>query len=151
VVDQSLPYAELSFAGARSSVGKSPHSARTSWIDINGETFQGARADMAGMPVLVAKFADPPAVRSGRDFAAWIGLVPRQNSSGGKDKLGSISKQGIRHRRSLFTPGALAAIRYAKILCTEHWPTLVLASGCSRPQRSSNRPRRGHYHHRGGQ
>jgi len=46
---------------------------------------------------LVASIADPKAFRSGRDFSAWIGLVPKQNSSGGKDKLGSISKQGDRY------------------------------------------------------
>ena len=38
---------------------------------------------------LVASVADPKAFRSGRNFSAWIGLVPRQHSSGGKDKLGS--------------------------------------------------------------
>jgi len=43
---------------------------------------------------LVASVADPKAFRSGRNFSAWIGLVPKQHSSGGKDKLGSISKQG---------------------------------------------------------
>src|SRR6187399_1835345 len=43
---------------------------------------------------LVASVADPRAFRSGRDFSAWIGLVPKQHSSGGKDRLGSISKQG---------------------------------------------------------
>ena len=59
--------------------------------------------------------ADPKAFRSGRDFSAWIGLVPKQNSSGGKDRLGSISKRGDRYLRSLFTTGALAVIRYAKI------------------------------------
>src|ERR1700741_87631 len=64
---------------------------------------------------LVASIADPGAFRSGRDFSAWIGLVPKQNSSGGKDKLGNISKQGDRYLRSLFTAGALAVIRYAKI------------------------------------
>jgi hypothetical protein len=46
---------------------------------------------------LVASIADPGAFRSGRDFSAWVGLVPKQNSSGGKDKLGSISKQGDRY------------------------------------------------------
>ena len=50
---------------------------------------------------LVASIADPKAFRSGRDFSAWIGLVPKQHSSGGKDKLGSISKQGDRYLRSL--------------------------------------------------
>src|SRR4029077_17694908 len=55
---------------------------------------------------LVGSVADPKAFRSGRDFSAWIGLVPKQYSSGGKDKLGSISKQGDRYLRSLFTAGA---------------------------------------------
>ena len=64
---------------------------------------------------LVASVVDPKAFRSGRDFSAWIGLVPKQHSSGGRDKLGSISKQGDRYLRSLFTAGALAVIRYAKI------------------------------------
>jgi transposase len=49
---------------------------------------------------LVASVADPKAFRSGRNFSAWIGLVPKQHSSGGKDKLGSISKQGDRYLRS---------------------------------------------------
>jgi transposase len=74
---------------------------------------------------LVASVADPKAFRSGRDFSAWIGLVPKQNSSGGKDKLGSISKQGDRYLRSLFTIGALAVIRYAKIHGTKHRPWLA--------------------------
>ena len=78
---------------------------------------------------LVASIADPRAFRSGRDFSAWVGLVPTQNSSGGKDKLGSISKQGDRYLRSLFTAGALAVIRYAKIHGTRHrpWLTALLA------------------------
>jgi hypothetical protein len=54
------------------------------------------------------------------NFSAWIGLVPKQHSSGGRDKLGSISKQGDRYLRSLFTAGALALIRYAKIHGTKH-------------------------------
>ena len=55
---------------------------------------------------LVASIADPKVFRSGRDFSAWIGLVPKQNSSGGKDRLGNISKRGDRYLRSLFTTGA---------------------------------------------
>jgi transposase len=74
---------------------------------------------------LVASVADPKAFRSGRDFSAWVGLVPKQRSSGGKDKLGSISKQGDRYLRSLFTAGALAVIRYAKIHGTTHRPWLA--------------------------
>ena len=78
---------------------------------------------------LVASIADPKAFRSGRNFSAWIGLVPKQHSSGGKDRLGSISKQGDRYLRSLFVAGALAVIRYAKIHGTEHrpWLTALLA------------------------
>jgi transposase len=68
---------------------------------------------------LVASVADPKAFRSGRNFSAWIGLVPQQHPSGGKDKLGSISKQGDRYLRSLFTAGALAVIRYAKMYAKE--------------------------------
>ena len=78
---------------------------------------------------LVASVADPRAFRSGRDFSAWIGLVPKQNSSGGKERLGNISKRGDRYLRSLFTTGALAVIRYAKIHGTKHrpWLTSLLA------------------------
>jgi transposase len=78
---------------------------------------------------LVASIADPKVFRSGRNFSAWIGLVPKQHSSGGKDRLGHISKQGDRYLRSLFVAGALAVIRYAKIHGTKHrpWLTALLA------------------------
>jgi transposase len=78
---------------------------------------------------LVASVADPRAFRSGRNFSAWIGLVPKQHSSGGKDRLGRISKQGDRYLRGLFVAGALAVIRYAKIHGTRHrpWLTALLA------------------------
>jgi len=77
---------------------------------------------------LVASVADPKAFRSGRNFSAWIGLVPKQHSSGGKDRLGSISKQGDRYLRSLLTAGALAVIRYAKIHGSKRpWLTALLA------------------------
>ena len=78
---------------------------------------------------LVASISDPNAFRSGRDFSAWIGVVPKQNSSGGKDRLGSISKRGDRYLRGLFVAGALAVIRYAKIYGTKHrpWLTALLA------------------------
>jgi transposase len=78
---------------------------------------------------LVASVADPKAFRSGRNFSAWVGIVPKQHSSGGKDRLGSISKQGDRYLRSLFVAGALSVIRYAKIHGTKHrpWLTALLA------------------------
>ena len=49
-----------------------------------------------------------------RDLAAWIGLVPKQNSSGGKERLGSISKAGNRYLRQMLVVGAMAVIRYAE-------------------------------------
>ena len=55
--------------------------------------------------------------------------MPKQHSSGGKEKLGSISKQGDRYLRSLFVAGALSVIRYAKVHGTKHrpWLTALLA------------------------
>jgi transposase len=78
---------------------------------------------------LVASVADPKTFRSGRHFSAWIGLVPKQHSSGARDRLGSISKRGDRYLRSLFVAGALSVIRYAKIHGTKHrpWLTALLA------------------------
>jgi transposase len=63
---------------------------------------------------IVASVPDPHAFKTGRNLAAWIGLVPRQNSSGGKARLGGITKQGNRYLRQLLVVGALAVIRYAE-------------------------------------
>lgn len=63
---------------------------------------------------LVATVADPKAFKSGRNLSAWIGLVPKQNSSGGKERLGGITKQGDRYLRQLLVVGALAVVRYAQ-------------------------------------
>ena len=57
---------------------------------------------------------DWKAFSSGRSLAAWIGLVPRQHSTGGKERLGGISKQGNRYLRWLLVAGAMAVIRYAQ-------------------------------------
>jgi transposase len=54
-----------------------------------------------GATAIAATVADPTVFRSGRDFAAWIGLVPRQDSKGGKQKLGPISKQGDQYLRRI--------------------------------------------------
>lgn len=61
---------------------------------------------------IAATIPDPSAFKSGREFAAWIGLVPRQHSSGGKQRLGRISKQGDRYLRRLLTVGATAVMRH---------------------------------------
>ena len=63
---------------------------------------------------LVASVPDPHVFKSGRDLAAWIGLVPKQNSTGGKERLGHISKAGNRYLRMLLVVGALSVIRRAK-------------------------------------
>jgi transposase len=63
---------------------------------------------------LIAEIGDWKAFRSGRSLAAWIGLVPKQQSTGGKDKLGGITKQGNRYLRWLLVTGAMAVIRYAQ-------------------------------------
>lgn len=57
---------------------------------------------------------DPSVFRSGREFAAWLGLTPKSHSSGGKDKLGRISKRGDRYIRHLLYVGAGNAIRFSK-------------------------------------
>lgn len=62
---------------------------------------------------LIATIDDPARFKAGRDLAAWVGLTRRANSTGGKDKGGSISKQGDRYLRALFVQGAAAVVRAA--------------------------------------
>jgi len=64
---------------------------------------------------IVALVCDPSAFRRGRDFSAWVGLTPREHSSGGKQRLGAISKQGEKSLRRLFLLGATAVVRQAII------------------------------------
>src|SRR5438477_6210251 len=81
-----------------------------------------------GASAITATVTDPSAFRSGRDFAAWIGLVPRQDSTGGKQKLGPISKQGDRYLRRLLVVGAHAVLRRAKQSPHNYpWLTQLLA------------------------
>jgi len=63
--------------------------------------------------------------RRGRSLAAWIGLVPKQHTTGGKDRLGSITKQGNRYLRWLLVVGAMAVIRYARKHGTQKRPWLT--------------------------
>src|SRR4029079_13039685 len=99
----------------------------TAWHRSNGMSMSLEEAPGVG-PVLatavVATVGDPKSFRSGRNFSAWIGLVPKQHSSGGKDTLRRITKKGDRYLRGLFVAGALAVIRYAKIHGTKHRPWL---------------------------
>ena len=63
---------------------------------------------------IAASVANPSAFKNGRQLAAWLGLVPRQNSSGGKDRLGGITKAGDCYIRRLLVTGATSVIRYAR-------------------------------------
>ena len=77
---------------------------------------------------IVAVVPDPAVFKSGRDFAAWIGLVPRQDSTGGKQKLGPISKQGDRYLRRILVVGAHAVLRRARQDPAKYpWLTQLLA------------------------
>jgi len=81
-----------------------------------------------GASAITATVTDPSAFRSGRDFAAWIGLVPRQDSTGGKPKLGPISKQGDRYLRRILVIGAHSVLRRAKQNPEKYpWLTQLLA------------------------
>ena len=72
---------------------------------------------------LSATITDASQFKSGRQLAAWLGLVPRQNSSGGKERLGGISKQGDRYLRQLLVIGATSMLGVAsrKRTADEAW------------------------------
>ena len=84
---------------------------------------------------IAATVVEPSAFRSGREFAAWLGLVPRQNSTGGKVRLGGISKRGNRYLRRLLINGASANLLRSKATNADPWviglrrrrPSLVVA------------------------
>lgn len=67
-----------------------------------------------GATALAASVGDPRQFRSGRQFAAWLGLTPLQKSSGGKEHLGRITKMGDKYLRKLLVIGATSLIRRAK-------------------------------------
>jgi transposase len=75
---------------------------------------------------LVACVPNPSMFRCGRNMAAWIGLVPRQNSSGGKQRLGSITKAGNRYLRQMLFTGAMAVIRRAMQSTRRPWLARLL-------------------------
>ena len=84
---------------------------------------------------IVAAVAEPSEFRSGREFAAWLGLVPRQNATGGKARLGGISKRGDSYLRRLLVNGAHAVLLRSKAGKADPWlialrsrrPRLVVA------------------------
>src|SRR5262249_25489046 len=84
---------------------------------------------------IAATVVEPSGFRSGREFAAWLGLVPRQNSTGGKHRLGGISKRGNQYLRRLLINGASANLLRSKATKADPWviglrrrrPPLVVA------------------------
>ena len=97
-------------------------------------------ASIAGIGPIIATalattVADPNVFHSGREFAAWLGLVPRQNSTGGKTRLGGITKRGNRYLRRLLVNGASANLLRSKATNADPWviglrrrrPPLVVA------------------------
>src|SRR6202051_5097347 len=83
---------------------------------------------LIGATAIAATVPDPKVFGSGRDFAAWIGLVPREDSTGGKQKLGPISKRGDRYLRRILVVGAHSVLRRAKQNPEKYpWLTQLLA------------------------
>ena len=81
-----------------------------------------------GASAIVATVPDASIFKTGRDFAAWIGIVSREDSTGGKQRLGPISKQGDRYLRRLLIVGALSVVRQAKSHPEKYpWLTKLLA------------------------
>lgn len=84
---------------------------------------------LMGASAIAATVADPTLFRSGREFAAWLGMTPRQNSSGGKERLGRTSKRGDKYIRCLLVAGAVAVLRHARTRTTKEaaWARGLLA------------------------
>jgi transposase len=62
---------------------------------------------------IIALAAEPETFAKGRDFAAWLGLTPKQHSTGGKARLGAVSRMGQRDLRRLLIIGAMSVVRWA--------------------------------------
>jgi transposase len=73
------------------------------------------------------KIADPQGFRSARHFAAWLGITPKENSTGGRHRAGRISRQGDETLRKLLVLGATARIRFAKAGRASSWLISLLA------------------------
>lgn len=78
-----------------------------------------------GAAALAASVTDPQQFRSGREFAAWLGLTPRQNCSGGKERLGRITKMGDKYLRKLLVIGMTALVRQVRYKPDAADPRLV--------------------------
>ena len=80
-----------------------------------------------GAAALAMKVPDPAVFRSGRHFAAWLGLTPKDHSTAGRQRLGVITRAGDETLRGLLVSGATAVIKYAKPGRTAPWLLALLA------------------------
>ncbi len=100
---------------------------RTSEDSLRLETTPGIGPITAS--ALASSITDPHIFKSGRMMSAWIGLVPRQNSTGGRERMGRISKQGDKYLRWLLVAGAMTVIRHAKRRgTTDPWLANLIAT-----------------------
>ena len=104
------------------------HHFRSNPVSRRLETIPGIGPVIA--TAIAASVTDPAIFRSGRGLAAWIGLVPREMSTGGKQRLGRISKQGDPYLRWLMVTGAMSVIRQAKRRGTSNPPWLDQLIAC---------------------
>ena len=86
-----------------------------------------------GASAIAATVTDSSLFKSGREFAAWLGMTPRQNSSGGKERLGRTSKRGDKYIRSLLIAGAVGAAPRAQSANTR-WRMGARAAGAQADQ-----------------
>ncbi|QXX76127.1 IS110 family transposase [Methylovirgula sp. HY1] len=96
---------------------------RSNEVSRRLETIPGVGPIIAS--AIAATVTDPGLFASGRQLSAWLGLVPRQHSSGGKDRLRGITKQGDPYIRKLLIIGATAVLRFAR----QRAPTAAWTSG----------------------
>jgi transposase len=137
--DASLPQTAL---GAARILANTLDGLDKSLADLDGKIADAhAKSDMSRLLVevpgigkliataIVCHVPDPAVFKSGRDFAAWLGLTPRQNSSGGKQSLGSITKQGNRYMRKLLVLGATSLLNIVgkRVGPLSEWTARLLA------------------------
>ena len=121
---ESLARQVLSLHQEICAIGKHIHVwHRSNEVSRRLETIAGVGPIIAS--ALAASITDPEAFKNGRELAAWIGLTPRQTSTGGKERLGRISKQGDQYLRWLLVAGAMSVILHAKRRGTTDLPWLA--------------------------
>ncbi len=95
-----------------------PSAARMSLLEMADETTRRLTTIPGVGPIIAAtvrvSIPDPAAFQSGRDLAAWIGITPRANSGGGKERIGRISKRGNKQLRTLLIVGATSILKQAR-------------------------------------